>query len=235
MRSKIAVQFFRVVGEVADIGVGVRLELQQSLWSERRFQRKSIGGHCTPIVDRLRLDLDVVLHRPGVPAHPHRLNGAGRGLRENNSALGRLRHAHGMPLQAFLRFWHARKDWVGEAGLRKLDIEDADLGWTLWAAGAAQRIRQKLMAEAQPKERPVELAHPAPDRPLLRDEPGMLIDIPHIHRPAHHPERVIGLQRRNLLTRIELDGIPLDTVLREEFSQHAGMLAVDMLENKKPH
>ena len=127
-----------------------------------------------------------------------------------------------MPLQAFLRPWHAGENRIGEAVARELDVENADLRRPLRAACAAERVGEKLVAEAEPEEGPVELAHPAADRALLRDEPGMLLDVPDIHRSAHHPERIIVFERRDRLAGVELDRVPVDAVLARNFRSMPG-------------
>ena len=91
------------------------------------------------------------------------------------------------------------------------------------------------MAEADAEERPLELAHPLPDRALLGDQPGILLDIPHIHRPAHDPQRVIGTEVGNRLALVQLDRIPADAVLLQEFPEDARMLDRDVLENQEAH
>ena len=91
------------------------------------------------------------------------------------------------------------------------------------------------MAQADAEERPLQLAHPVADRRLLRHQPGVLVDVPDVHRPAHDPELVVAVQRRDRLAQIEPDRVPGDAVGREEPAQHARMLDLEMLEHEQPH
>ena len=130
-----------------------------------------------------------------------------------------------MPLQRLGAVRLAREHRIALALFGQRDLHDADLGRPLRPAGAAERIGEQLVAEADAEERPLELAHPLPDRALLGDQPGILLDIPHIHRPAHDPQRVIGAELRDRLALIQLDRIPRDAVLFQEFPEDARMLA----------
>src|SRR5215211_4992555 len=102
-----------------------------------------------------------------------------------------------MPLQAFLSCRKAGEDRIAAPQFREFDIEDADLGRPLRAAGAAKRVGKQLMSEADAQKRPADLPYPAADRLLLRDEPRMLVHIPHVHRATHDPERIIILELRD--------------------------------------
>ena len=134
-----------------------------------------------------------------------------------------------MPLQGVLLLGHPVEDRVGATLRRQLHRQHPDLGRTLRTARAAQGVGQQLMAQAHPQERALELAHPAADRPLLRHQPRVLLHVPHVHRAAHDPHRVVVLQRRDGLALVELDRGPLDAVGPQEVAQPAGMLAVDVL------
>ena len=91
------------------------------------------------------------------------------------------------------------------------------------------------MPEAHAEERPLQLANPAPDGPLLRHQPGMLVDVPDVHRPAHDPQHVIIVEHRNRLAGIEFHRIPRDPILLQELAEDAGMFAIDVLEDQKAH
>ena len=119
--------------------------------------------------------------------------------------------------------------------LGQFDIENADFRRPLRPACAAERIGQQLMAEANAEKGPLEIAHPMADRALFRHQPGMLLDIPHIHRAAHHPQHVICIKRRDRLAFIEFDGIPGDPVFLEKAAEDAGMFTGNMLEDEKTH
>jgi hypothetical protein len=43
----------------------------------------------------------------------------------------------------------------------------------------------------------------------------MLLNVPDVHRAAHHPQRVKAVERWNRLSLIELDSAPLDPVSPE--------------------
>jgi len=73
------------------------------------------------------------------------------------------------------------------------------------------------------------------DCALLGDQPGILLDIPHIHRPAHDPQRVIAAKVRDRLALIQLDRIPLDAVGFQEFAENARVLDRDMLKDQEAH
>src|SRR5215211_6332351 len=137
-----------------------------------------------------------------------------------------------MPLQAFLPCRKAGEDRIATPQFRKFDIEDADLGRPLRAASAAECIGEQLMSEANAQKRPADLPYPAADSLFLRDEPRMLVHIPHVHRATHDPERIIILELRNRFILIEADRIPADTIFLEKCSENAWMLAGDMLEYK---
>ena len=63
----------------------------------------------------------------------------------------------------------------------------------------------------------------------------MLLDVPNVHRPAHDPERVKTVERRNLVALVELDRVPADAVLGEKLAEDARMLIGEVLENEKFH
>jgi len=114
---------------------------------------------------------------------------------------------------------HALEQRVAPALVGKRDREYADLRRPLGSAGPTERVRQQLMSEADPEEGALEFAHETPDRALLLDEPGMLLDIPDIHRSAHHPEHVVGLERRDLCAFIELHGVPGDALRAQPLAE----------------
>ena len=64
----------------------------------------------------------------------------------------------------------------------------------------------------KPRKEPLQLSHPAPDRPFLIHQPRVLVHIPNIHRAAHHPQSVVVLKRRDRLTFVEFHRGPLDAV-----------------------
>ena len=68
------------------------------------------------------------------------------------------------------------------------------------------------MAEAKPKEWATKLTNPAADRHLLLNQPGVLLNVPDVHRAAHHPQRVEAIEQWDSLSLIKLDGAPLDLV-----------------------
>src|SRR5690606_9433541 len=154
---------------------------------------------------------------------------------EHDRALWRLRHAHAMPLQCLRGGRLPAEDVIALAFLGERDVENADLRRTLRTAGAAERIGQQLMSQADAEKRPLQLPHPAADRLLLRDQPGMLLDVPDIHRPAHDPERVIAAEIGNRLARVELYGVPRHAVGAQKLAEDAGMLHGDMLEDEDAH
>ena len=168
-------------------------------------------------------------------AEADRLAGADVGAGEDDGTLGRLGDLDRVPLQAGLAVGQAGEQGVGPAGGGQLDREDADLGRALRAAGAAERVGQQLVAQADAQERALEVAHPVADRRLLRHQPGMLVDVPDVHRAAHHPELVVAVQRRDRLALVEPDRVPGDAVGGEEAAQHARMLDREMLEHEQPH
>ena len=63
----------------------------------------------------------------------------------------------------------------------------------------------------------------------------MLLDIPNVHRPAHDPNGVKAVERRIVITLVELDCLPADAVLREKLAGDSRMLTGQMLENEKLH
>ena len=91
------------------------------------------------------------------------------------------------------------------------------------------------MTEADAEERAFEVADPAADGALLGNEPGMLFDIPHIHRTAHYPQHVIGFKCRYRLAFIERDCIPGDAIFLQEIAQDGGMFASEVLEDEEFH
>ena len=140
-----------------------------------------------------------------------------------------------MPLQRLLPPRHAGEDGIGLALWRQFHFENADFRRPLRPAGAAQRIGQQLVAQAQAEIGPPEFVDPGADGALFGDQPRVRVHVPYIHRSAHHPQGIEIGERRNGLALIELDGFPLDAVLSQEFAQHAGMFAVDVLEDEKAH
>ncbi len=119
--------------------------------------------------------------------------------------------------------------------VRQLHIQDADLGLRRLAHLAAERLAQELMAEAEAQERHAPHGDGVADRRHLRLQPGMLVRLPDVHRPAHDPERVIAIEGRDLVAGIQLDSVPGDAVGGEEVPEDAGMLDIDMLEDEKSH
>jgi hypothetical protein len=155
------------------------------------------------------------------------------GLRD--AALGQARHLDAVPLEGLDPVGEPRKQRVGAAGLGQLDRGDPDFRLCHPPGHAAERDGEQLMAEADAEIGPLQLGHPAPDRGLLGDEPGVLVLLPHVHRPAHHGEHVETLERRDRLAGVELDGRPLEPALRPEVAERARMLDGEMLEHEDPH
>ena len=108
-------------------------------------------------------------------------------------------------------------------------------GRALRAARPAQRVGQQLVSQADPEERALQLAHPAADGLLLGHQPRVLVHVPHVHRPTHHPQGVVVLQAWDRLALVELHRRPFDAVGSQEVAQTARMLAVDVLEYKESH
>ncbi len=99
---------------------------------------------------------------------------------------------------------------------------------------AAKGRGQQLVTQAHAHVGKAAADHLA-DRLLLGRQPGMPIPLPHIHRPAHDPQSVVTVERRNRIPRVEFDGVPGDAVGGEEIAEDAGMLDGDVLENEKSH
>src|SRR5215208_2591693 len=91
------------------------------------------------------------------------------------------------------------------------------------------------MAETDAEKRPLQIAYPAADGGLLRDQPRTGLDIPHIHRPTHHPQHVVAFKRRDRPAAIKLDRIPVDAVRFEEFAEDAWVFAIQVLEDEEAH
>ena len=127
---------------------------------------------------------------------------------------------------------HAIEDWTGAAGVGQLHVQDPDLGRLRRPDLAAERLREKLMAQAETEERHLPLDDRLADRLALGLEPGVDVVLPHVHRAAHDPERVVAAQIRNQLAFVELDRGPLDAVLAQEVPEHSGMLQRDVLEDE---
>ena len=91
------------------------------------------------------------------------------------------------------------------------------------------------MAEAE-----AEIGHGAPrhrlaDGGLLGDQPGVFVLLPDIHRPAHHHERVVAVERRDRLTLVELDRVPAHPVRGHEVAEDGGMLDGNVLKDEQAH
>ena len=56
----------------------------------------------------------------------------------------------------------------------------------------------------------------------------MVVFIKDIHRPAHHHQGVVAIQRRDRFALVEFNGIPGDPRLVHEIAEDAGVLNVDM-------
>ena len=118
-----------------------------------------------------------------------------------------------MPLQGLEGRRHTLEERIATAGLGQRDIEDADLGLGGLADPAAHCRAQQLVPEADAHERQPALDRGS-DRALLDRQPGMLLLLPHVHRSAHDPQRIVAVERRNPFARIEFDGVPGDAVGR---------------------
>jgi hypothetical protein len=138
-------------------------------------------------------------------------------------------------LQALLPGRHSGKDGVAAPRRRQLDFADADFGRALRPASASKRIGEQLMAQADAEERALHLSHPLADGCFFSDEPWMLVDVPHVHGPPHHPQRVIFCELGDFFAFVELDRIPCDPVLFQKFAKNSRVLAGKVLEDEKPH
>src|SRR5262245_55131788 len=81
---------------------------------------------------------------------------------------------------------------------------------------AAQRLGQKLVTETEADIRLAALHHPFTDGLDLSSEPGVLLELPHIHGPAQDEHQVEVLERGNLLAFPQSDRFGLNTVGNEE-------------------
>ena len=63
----------------------------------------------------------------------------------------------------------------------------------------------------------------------------MLVFLPDVLRAAHHHHEVEGLEARDGLALVELDGVRAKPVLLEEVAKDAWVLDAGMLENEEVH
>lgn len=88
------------------------------------------------------------------------------------------------------------------------------------------------MAQTEPEERHLPLDDRLADRPALGFEPRVGVFLPHVHRAAHDPERIVVAQIRNRLAFVEFDRVPFDAVLTQEVPEHSRVLERDVLKDQ---
>ena len=139
-----------------------------------------------------------------------------------------------MPLKAGVDRRHTFEDRARAARLRQLHLHDADLGLGRRPDLAAERLREKLVAEAEAEEWRLPLDDRLPDRHALGLQPRVGVVLPDVHRTAHDPQRVVGAEVRDRLAFVELDRGPFDAVLMQEVPEHPRVLDRDVLEDQDP-
>jgi hypothetical protein len=117
------------------------------------------------------------------------------------------------------------------AGRGARDLEHADLGARRRRHGAAQRIGQELMPQADPQERHAALDRLA-HRGLLGHQPGILVLLPDVHVAAHGQEGVVAGKVRNRHAEIEADRLPADAVRVQQAAEDAGIRHGHVLEHQ---
>ena len=63
----------------------------------------------------------------------------------------------------------------------------------------------------------------------------MLLHLPDVHRTAHDNHEVEAVERRNLLTPLEVHRQPVVSGLGPEVPERTRMLNLNMLKNQEPH
>jgi hypothetical protein len=177
----------------------------------------------------------MVLDRPGVLANSHRLDAAVLGRGQYSRSRRRPDDIHRMPLQHLLSSLHAKEERIPHPFIGEVDFKNANLRFPLQFAFAAEGVSQQLMAKTHAQKWAFQFAHPTANRILLCNEPRILIDLPHIHRAPHHPERVKIIQRRDGIASIELNSLPARTIFLQMPPELAWMLTGEVLKNKYVH
>ncbi len=91
------------------------------------------------------------------------------------------------------------------------------------------------MAEADAEIGPAHLPDPAADGRLLGNEPRIKVLLPDIHGAAHDDHQVEFLERRNRISPVQLDDMPVMAALLPEIAEYAGVLHGQMLKDQNTH
>ena len=81
-----------------------------------------------------------------------------------------------------------------------------------------------MMPQAKPQIRHLTVDNGLSNDRFLGLEPGMLILLPDIHRPAHDPQRFIAIEAWQALAFIKLNRVPAVPVTGQEITKNTGML-----------
>ena len=192
-----------------------------------------IGGNGVPLRYRLRRYLDVKLGGDRVVSHTQRLDRAQPGRREDLQTVGDRLHRRAVPLQAGQRCGEAAEESTGHPRGRQANVHHPHLRPLVRTDVAAQCRGQQLMSQTDAHKGHLFLHHSVPNGGFFFHQPRVRLLLPHVHRAAHRPQRVIGVQVRNALSRIQFNNVPPDPVLGEEFPEQAGMFHVQMLEDQQ--
>ena len=87
-----------------------------------------------------------------------------------------------MPLQRLRPGRQLAENRIADPRLGEAHIADADFGRPLRPARTAERIGEELMAKAHAQIGAPQFSDPVPDGAFFGRQPGMLLDIPHVHR-----------------------------------------------------
>jgi hypothetical protein len=122
---------------------------------------------------------------------------------------------------------------LGSLGLH--DLKRTDLGLAARRDTAAHGLGQQLVAKANAEKGTLHLDDETADGGFLGLEPGILLLLPHVLRPAHHHHRIERFEVRNGLALVDLDRRPGESVFPEEVPEHTRMLDSQMLQDQNFH
>lgn len=69
----------------------------------------------------------------------------------------------------------------------------------------------------------------------FRGRPGKRLFLPDVHRPAHHPKRIVAVQLGQCVALVEVDGKPCVARSFDQGPERGGMFQRLVLKNQKTH